>query len=425
MNPLLPVLAGACGWAAYGPVGLKYTAYLLCTAVAAAALVRQRAAGGLWRRGSGWWPALAFWGWAALSVTWSAAAGPLVAAQLWLYALPLAVPVIALACPPALGRVALRQFALAAGAVGAATLIEHAGVLPAGWLWHSTVAAEGNQRIANSLVLALGAAMALLMLLQATRAAAARAAGPGSAGDGLGRFAGGHPAAWVRAGWALVSALALAGLALQDRRTGMVALPVLLSVLGWSQLRSPRRGLLLVAGVVLLSLASWQFSDGVRGRIDEGLRELRTYQSSDQADTSWGMRLRLAEHTLDMVRTRPLVGHGVGSWLSQWRQRVPPGLLISVHTTPHDEYLLVAAQFGLVGLALLLLLLADRLRRAWRAGANGQAALLVWSAVAWTGLFNVVLRDSKFALPMLLMAAFAGALLKPPAAPETTPPPGT
>jgi hypothetical protein len=35
---------------------------------------------------------------------------------------------------------------------------------------------------------------------------------------------------------------------------------------------------------------------------------------------------------------------------------------------------------------------------------------MAWSAIAWTGLFNVVLRDAKFALPLLLVAGLAGAV---------------
>jgi O-antigen ligase len=189
----------------------------------------------------------------------------------------------------------------------------------------------------------------------------------------------------------------------------MVALPVLLAALGLARQRHWGRALALLAVVAGLSIAAWQWAPGVRGRIDEGLAEMRTYQSSDTAATSWGMRLRLAEHTLDMAHASPVVGHGVGSWLVEWRRRVQPGLLISIHTTPHNEYLLVLSQLGIIGIALLAWVLFAHLRHAWRAGDPGLAALVAWTAIAWTGLFNVVLRDAKFALPLLLIAALGGA----------------
>lgn len=384
----LLLLAGACAWAAYFSVGAKYLAYLSCALAALLALGRERRWPELLRE-PGFQAAAAFWGLTLVSVAWSQAATSLIVAQVWLYAMLLIAPLIALACPADAARLMLRQFGVAAAVVGAATALDHVGALPLSTsvLWHSTVQAHGNQRIVNSLVLALGAAMCVLHLL--------RAATPKQ-----------------RLAWLLATLLALIGLALQDRRTGMVALPVLLAVLGMARLRSAWHRLLVVLLVAVLSAAAWQFSPGVRGRIDEGLNELRTYQSTDQAATSWGMRLRLAEHTLDMVREKPVLGHGVGSWLGEWRKRVQPGLLISIHTTPHDEYLLVASQLGLVGIALLLWLLGGQLRRAWRAGSDGHAALLVWTAIAWTGLFNVVIRDSKFSLPLLMMAGFAGALTR-------------
>jgi O-antigen ligase len=386
--PLLALLAGACAWAAYLSVGAKYLAYLGCALVAAIALSRQKRWAEL-SRDPGFRAAAMFWALTVVSVAWSTGTPSLITAQVWLYAMLLLAPTIALACPPDTARTALRQFGVAAAVVGAATALDTRGWLPlsATVVWHSTVEAHGNQRIVNSLVLALGAAICVLHLLQASNAR--------------------H-----RLGWLLATLLSLAGLALQDRRTGMVALPVLLAALGIARLRSAWRGLAVVLLIAGLSAAAWQFSPGVRNRIDEGLHELRSYQSTDTAATSWGMRLRLAEHTLDMVREKPILGHGVGSWIIEWRKRVQPGLQISIHTTPHDEYLLVASQLGLVGIALLLWLFGRNLWRAWRAGPDGQAALVVWVAIAWTGLFNVVIRDSKFALPMLLMAGFAGALLR-------------
>jgi O-antigen ligase len=384
---VLMLLAGLGGWVVFMPLGIKYLVYLACGLGALLTLARQHRWGELGRN-PGFRAAALFWGLTLASVFWSSASTQLIVSQLWLYGMLLVAPVISLACPPELGRMALRQFGLAAAVVGAATGLAHIGWLPASPLWHTTVDAEGNQRIVNSLVLSVGVAMCLLLAWQSSQPR-------------------------QRLAWLGAALLALLGLALQDRRTGMVALPVLLAVLGMASQRSAWRRLALVLGVVALSVAGWQFSSSVRGRIDEGLNELRTYQSSDTAATSWGMRLRLAEHTLDMVREKPLLGHGVGSWIGQWRQRVQPGLLISIHTTPHDEYLLVASQLGLVGLVLLLGLFGSNLRRAWRAGPEGQAALVVWAAIAWTGLFNVVIRDGKFALPLLLMAGFAGALCAP------------
>ncbi|NRF66819.1 O-antigen ligase family protein [Aquincola sp. S2] len=381
-------LAVLCAWAVFLPIGVKYLAFLGCGAAALRVLIRERRLGEL-LRDAGFRAAALFWGLTALSLLWSPAHWRDSLPQLWLYGLLLLVPPIALACPAALARRVLVQFGIAAALLGVAVGLARAGALPDGLLHRTIVEPEGNQRIINSLMLALGASICLLQAMTPQRA---------------------H---WQRAAWFGAAALALLGLALQDRRTGMVALPVLLAALGLARQRGWWRRLAAVAVVAGLSLAAWQFSPAVRGRIDEGLNEMRQYQSSDTAATSWGMRLRLAEHSLDMVREKPLFGHGVGSWLDQWRARVQPGLLISVHLTPHNEYLLVASQLGLAGIAALLWLLIGNAVRAWRAGPHGLAALLAWIAITWSALFNVVLRDAKFALPLLLIAGMAGAVARP------------
>ena len=383
----LGLLALACAWTAFLPIGGKYLGYVGCGLAALVALQRSGTLPQLLRE-PGFRAVAAFYGFTVVSALWSSGSARNIAGQLGIYSLLMLAPVISLGCSPAFARQALRHFALASAVVGTAIVFEHYHLLPGGLLWHSTVEAEGNQRIVTSLVLALGAAVALVEALRSSR-------GPRE-----------------RWGWVAVATLAVLGLALQDRRTGMVALPVLLAVLGLAHQhkRHPGRALAVLALVAGLSVAAWQWAPGVRGRIDEGLREMQTYQSTDAAATSWGMRLRLAEHTLDMARAAPIAGNGVGSWLVEWRRRVQPGLLISIHTTPHDEYLLVLSQLGAIGIVLLGWVLIGHLRRAWRSGDAGLAALMAWTAIAWTGLFNVVLRDAKFALPLLLVAGLAGAV---------------
>jgi O-antigen ligase len=78
---------------------------------------------------------------------------------------------------------------------------------------------------------------------------------------------------------------------------------------------------------------------------------------------------------------------------------------------------MVASQAGLLGLTLLIGWLLAQLRTALRQGDAGVPALLVWLAMAGAGLFNVVLRDAKFGVPLLMLAALATAAARLPAAP--------
>lgn len=380
--------AGLCGWAVFMPIGVKYPALLLCAGLCLHQLWRSDRLGDL-GRDTGFRLALAFWAWVAASLLWTSAPPALAWAQVGIYGLLLLVPVMALGLPQTLGAVALRQFGIAAAVIGLAQALAAGGWLPATdtALWRWTVHAEGNQRIVTSLLLALGAAVSLLQMLQTREAS--------------------------RWAWLLAASLAVLGLALQDRRTGMVTLPLLLAVLALSRPQALGRRLVLLALIAATAAAAWQFVPGVRQRFDEGVAELQHYPASDTVATSWGMRLRLYERTLDMTQERPLLGHGVGSWVGQWQARVPAGLPISAHTTPHNEYLLVAAQFGLPGLGLLLLCLGAFWAGAWRAGPAQAATLLVWTALLWSGLFNAALRDAKFGVPLLLLAGLAAARFRP------------
>ena len=384
---LLAVAAPAAAWAAYMPIGAKYLGYLVLAAAALGLLVRQQRLSAITRE-PGTPAIVALVGLLALSSLWSPAPWSEIGSHLWLYGLLLLLPVIAFACPAATARLALQHFAVASGAVGLLFVLHWAGALPPSRLWSHTIDAYGNQRICNSLLLALGV---VISLWHATQTPAWR---------------------WPRFAWLALAFMTAFGLTLQDRRTGMLLLPLLL--LAWVLVRpapAPRRAAAALA-VALAAAATWNLSGGVRERMAEGIAELRSYESSDAVETSWGQRVRMLEVTAGMVRERPWLGHGVGSWETLWQARTRSGTMLAANRTPHNEYLLLAHQVGLPGAALLLGLLYAFVRAALSAGPAGVPMLMVWLAIAWTGLFNAVLRDAKFALPLLLLAGVATALAR-------------
>jgi O-antigen ligase len=381
---LMPLAA----WCTYAPLGAKYFTWLLASGLAVAVVQRQRA----WRvafaaPGPRLLLALTLWMW--LSALWSAAPADRWVAHGWTHLLPLSTVLLAWACPAAAARRFVWHFAAASATVGALWWWDRHIGLPASMLWTSTVDASGNERIASSTLLAVGAALACWLASQADT---------------------------PRQRWLAVAlaVLATAGLTAQDRRTGMLLLPLLLTV--WA-LTAPRRAdvkAVLAIGVLAAASATWMLSDGVRARFDEGRRELLAYRSGPTAvDTSWGLRLRMAELTWQMVEERPLAGHGLGSWQMLWHQRVPPGTREADNSTPHNEYLNVATQAGVPAA---LLLLAWWLAMAWaalRAGRIGVPALMLWLTLALGALANAVMRDAKWALPLWLLAGLCTALMRP------------
>lgn len=379
----LALLAILAAWAAYSPLGIKYLAYILLGLASLA-----------WLHQSGQMRAsmhstllrlpliLVFV--LSLSATWSDAPIADRLTHVWHYGRLLFMPFILLACPPGAANRALRHFLAASIVVAGLTAVNYFYPLPDKALLSSTIQADGNQRIATSLLLALGCSLAIIESIK--------------------------PDASMprRAGWLLGAAFIAVALAVQDRRTGMVTLPVLLLILIFSRKRVWWRSLGWLIVLFAAAGISWQTSDMVRARFAEGLSQLRTYRSTDAVTTSWGMRMRMVELTADMVKDRPLMGHGLGSWVTQWHARIgPEGKRLKDNTSPHNEYLLIAEQAGLPALAAWLALLAAYLLRSWRAGAAGLPGLMVWSAFAWASLFSVTIRDAKFAMPLLLLAALA------------------
>lgn len=384
----LAVLLQAAAWSCYLPLGIKYAVALASTCLALHLWRRSHGEVRL-TRAPGLHAALALLAVLTLSATWSPASWPVIASHLGQYGLLLLVPLIGAACSPESARRGLAHFVMASTVVGLLFLASAADLLPASRMWHTTVDAEGNQRIANSILLAMASAIALHLGLQSQ--------------------------SLKRLPWLVAAALCTSGLILQDRRSGMLLLPLLLFV--WAVVGQPggwrRTGL--VVAVAASAGAAWHFSDGVRGRFAEGIAEIRHYESDDRVSSSWGQRLRMWELTAEMVQERPLTGHGVASWRTLWRERVTPGTPLAANSTPHNEYLLLAQQAGAVGCLVWLWLLAGYLRHAVACGAAGLPLLVAWVAIAWTGLFNAVLRDAKFSLPLLLLAAmaFAAAQARP------------
>ena len=386
---LLRWFAPLAAWACYAQLGAKYIAYGGCALLCLNLLRQEGRTRQFWAE-PGVRTLTAFLALMALSATWSVAPWAEAGGHVWTYSLLALLPLIVAACPPATAERALAHFVAASAVVGTLFLLRALNVLstdPSSRLWMATLEATGNQRVVTSLLLAVGAALGLWL---ATRQALLR---------------------W-RVLAALAALLATAGLLLQDRRTGMVVLPVMLFAWALASQRGAWRKAGGLAAVVLVAALGWQASDTVRLRFAEGAAELRNYRSSDLVDTSWGQRVRMLEVTSGMVRERPVLGHGAGSWQTLWTQRVTPRTALSVHSTPHNEFMLFAVQTGIVGLSLFVVWLGTLLAGAARSGSSGAGALMLWTAMSMSALFNAVFRDVKFALPLLLLAGLAGAVAR-------------
>lgn len=386
----LPAAVVAAAWATYLPVTMQYLAYGTAGGLAVWLLVAEGRTREVLRQPV-FQTGLALWAWLALGAAWSSAPTHTWISHAWTYSLMLWVPWVAAATRPDAARRALQHFVAASCLAALAFLVDDLG-LTAGWSWQPLGGVSGNRRIAYSVLVALAGSLAVHLAWESKKRR--------------------------RAVWLMAACLCLLGLLHQDRRTGLLALPLLLLLVVHAHQRGWRQQAALAAAVVGVAVLAWVGSPAVQQRFAEGLSELASYRPDGDVQTSWGMRLRMWQVTIHQVLQHPLLGHGLGSWATEWRRSVDGSAVLVDHTTPHNEYLLIVFQGGGVAGLLLLALVARCLVGVARRGAGGTPALLVLATIALTGTFHGVLRDVRFALPLLTLAAVAWAAARVTAAPS-------
>ena len=117
-------------------------------------------------------------------------------------------------------------------------------------------------------------------------------------------------------------------------------------------------------------------------------------------------RTKETRAALDVVADRPITGAGPGQAVLRWAG--PDGQVLQARYA-HDEYLQMAAETGLVGLALVLVLLATVGRSVWR-GRAGPAPPEVWAG-AVAGLVALGIHSAFDFLWHVPVIPLVGALL--------------
>jgi O-antigen ligase len=200
---------------------------------------------------------------------------------------------------------------------------------------------------------------------------------------------------WFRA---LMAALAIAAavnvLTMLQSRTGYVVLFVVLALLLFARFRW--RGLLALALVAALAFAMlYQRSERFHERMAEVTSEFDEWRSDTRAQHSVVYRMEFYTNTLRIIAAHPWVGVGTGGFRTAYREQVQ-GTTMEPTANPHNLYLLIACETGILGLMLLFWLLL----RFWRTASMrlsppgislAARGLVLMYAVA--GLFNALLID--------------------------------
>ena len=175
-------------------------------------------------------------------------------------------------------------------------------------------------------------------------------------------------------------------------RTGYVVLAALMLYFFVTQFRW--RGLIAgtTLGVILFG-GAYYGSDMFQQRTNLAVSEMRDWRPDSPATSSIGMRMEFYRSSMSIILEHPLFGAGTGSFPAVYAATVA-GKHMEDTVNPHNEYLLIAIQIGLVGLASLIGLfsiqwrLAARLEPLYRDLARGLVLVFVIGC-----LFNSLLLD--------------------------------
>jgi O-antigen ligase len=136
-----------------------------------------------------------------------------------------------------------------------------------------------------------------------------------------------------------------------------------------------------VAGILLLVPTS-------RERMLLGVQEVKSYDQAKEV-TSMGIRMVFWKNTLEMIREQPLLGYGTGAFGTAYDRKIEDrtGVAATPAGDPHNQYMKITAENGLVALLVFLgfLVAAARQRCAAPYRMIGLCVLASWCA---TSLFN-------------------------------------
>ncbi len=195
-------------------------------------------------------------------------------------------------------------------------------------------------------------------------------------------------------------------------RTGYFALPIAVvfalgSLYGYKKFPL----IILIAGIVLTALVL--SSHTVQQRIDEGIKEFKSYDTSPHI-SSIGVRVIFAKNTLELIKQKPILGYGTSAFESVYGDYVRAryqGWRALATTDPHNIYLYVLLENGLIGLVIFLAYIFIALRQGLNDPFYGKIAASFLMAITVACLFNSYFKTFPEGH---LLAFFIGILLANP-----------
>ena len=141
--------------------------------------------------------------------------------------------------------------------------------------------------------------------------------------------------------------------------------------------------------VFLLSSTFLLTSPLVRDRIELGVKEMQHVDTSNIESSSMGLRMTVWKNTIELIKDRPLLGFGTGGFEEAYSKKIKDSPEWEKHLMhdPHNQFLKIWAEMGMLGLIVFLGMLASSLfqKSSKMYFHLGMGVLLAWCA---TSLFS-------------------------------------
>ena len=145
-------------------------------------------------------------------------------------------------------------------------------------------------------------------------------------------------------------------------RTGYLVLAVLLTYFCFCWLRWKGLVLAALAGITVAGVG-YMASSTLRERVDLVAHETAAWKPGHGATSSSGLRMDYWTNSAHIILDHPFLGVGTGGFEKAYAEKIQ-GTSMAPSNNPHNQFLLITAQLGMVGLGLLLHLFFQQWRTA-------------------------------------------------------------
>jgi len=143
---------------------------------------------------------------------------------------------------------------------------------------------------------------------------------------------------------------------ISNERSGMIVGLLLAIVLSFQRFKT-RYAILSLFLVPLIAISLYFISPMVHRGVVLGYHDIQAFKKGELR-TSWGLRLAFAQNSFHLIKERPVFGYGTGAFPYAYQTTKGPTLSQgSMLGDPHNTYLHLWVEIGIIGLCVFLLFL--------------------------------------------------------------------